>query len=382
MRVSVTDTGIGISPEKVESMFEKFTQADTSTTRRYGGTGLGLAISKQLIELMGGSIHVESEVGKGSTFWFTVALPLGTELPPASFPSIDLRGLRVLIVDDNEVNRRVLHEQISSWGMRNGSYASAEQALNALRAAQMGGDPYDLVISDYQMPGLDGAMLASMIKADPAIEETVVVMLTSIGHCSEIKGLEGASVDACLVKPVRHSQLLNTLASAWSKRLARTTDSVTGNLIQASNSRAGRFADCSLRVLVAEDTPVNQKVALRMLERLGVRADVAGNGCEALDMLQMLPYDVVFMDCQMPVMNGYEAAAEIRRREGPGRHVAIIAMTAEVIMGTRERCIQAGMDDFIAKPVKLQDLIEVLEKRTRSWDNSPLKIPSFPVRSA
>jgi signal transduction histidine kinase/DNA-binding response OmpR family regulator len=366
MQVSVTDTGIGISPQKMEGMFEKFTQADTSTTRRYGGTGLGLAISKQLIELMGGSIHVESQLGKGSTFWFIVALPFSTEPYQASVPSTDLRGLRVLIVDDNEVNRRVLHEQISSWGMRNGSYASAEQALNALRTAQVTGDPYDLVISDYQMPGLDGAMLASMIKADPAIAETLVVMLTSIGHCTEVRGLEGASVDACLVKPVRHSQLLNTLASAWSKRLARTTASETCTATPVSNLAAGRFAKYSLRVLVAEDNVANQKVALHMLDRLGVRAHVAGNGREAAEMVRMLPYDVVFMDCQMPMLNGYEAAAEIRRHEMPGRHVAIIAMTAEAIGGTRERCIQAGMDDFIAKPVRLQDLIEVLEKRAPS----------------
>jgi len=291
--------------------------------------------------------------------------------------------LRVLIVDDNEVNRRVLHEQISSWGMRNGSYASAEQALNALRAGQMSGDPYDLVISDYQMPGLDGAMLASLIKADPAIEATVVLMLTSIGHCSEVRGLEDAGVDACLVKPVRNSQLLNTLASAWSKRLARTAESEIRNVMLASNFPAARFVASSLRVLVAEDNFVNQKVALCMLERLGVRADVAGNGSEAVDMVGLRPYDVVFMDCQMPVMNGYEAAAEIRRREGPGRlRVSIIAMTAEVIMGTREQCIQAGMDDFIAKPVKVQDLIEVLEKRTRSLGNRPLTLPSFPVTSA
>jgi len=233
------------------------------------------------------------------------------------------------------------------------------------------------------MPGIDGATLASMIKTDPAIKETVVVMLTSIGHCSEVRGLEGASVDACLVKPVRHSQLLNTLATAWSKRLARTAaESGTTKVTPTANLVAGRFADCCLRVLVAEDNVVNQKVALSMLERLGVRADVAGNGRKAVDMLRMLSYDVVFMDCQMPEMNGYEAAAEIRSREGPDRRVAIIAMTAEVIAGTRERCIQAGMDDFIAKPVKLQDLIEVLEKRTFSPGTGSLKFPSLPVPSA
>jgi signal transduction histidine kinase/CheY-like chemotaxis protein len=383
MRVSITDTGIGISPEKIESMFEKFTQADSSTTRRYGGTGLGLAISKQLIELMGGSIHVESEIGRGSTFSFTAPFPLSTKQCAPPVPLLDLRGLRVLIVDDNEVNRRVVHEQISSWGMRNGSYASAEQALDALHAAQASGDPYDLVISDYQMPGIDGAVLASMIKADSAIKETVVVMLTSIGHCSEVKGLEGASVDACLVKPVRHSQLLNTLATAWSTRLARTAaESETKKVTPAANVAAGRFADCCLRLLVAEDNIVNQKVALSMLERLGVRADVAGTGCEAVQMFRMLAYDVVLMDCQMPEMNGYEAAKEIRLSEGTDRRVVIIAMTAEVTAGTRERCIQAGMDDFIAKPVRLQDLIQVLEKRSSSRGTSSSNVPSLPVPSA
>ncbi len=215
MRVTVTDTGIGIPPEKVDSLWQKFSQADTSTTRKYGGTGLGLAISKQLVELMGGAIGCESQVGVGSKFWFKLRLPLDTQLHPAAIPALDLSGLRVLIVDDNEINRRVVHEQISSWGMRNGSYASADEALEAVKSAQASGDPYHFVISDYQMPNVNGAMLASMIKSDASTRDTVFVMLTSVGHRSELRELEGASVDACLVKPVRQSHLMNTLSTLW-----------------------------------------------------------------------------------------------------------------------------------------------------------------------
>ena len=203
VKISITDTGIGIAPDKINLLFQQFSQADSSTTRRYGGTGLGLAISKKLVELMGGSIHVESEEGAGSTFWFSLRMPLAASTAVGPVHSASLRGLRVLIVDDIEVNRRVVHEQISSWGMRNGSYASAEEALHAIREAQAAGDPFDLVIADYQMPGTDGATLAAAIKADPALSGMVFILLTSIGHWRELRGLEGTSVDACLVKPVR-----------------------------------------------------------------------------------------------------------------------------------------------------------------------------------
>src|SRR5439155_23131573 len=207
MRVSVTDTGIGVPPDKVELLFQKFTQADSSTTRKYGGTGLGLAISKQLIELIGGSVGLKSVVGEGSTFWFTLPLVFDAQPGLAPVPIAELKGLRVLIVDDNEVNRRVVHEQISSLGMRNGSYASGEHALDAIRAARKSGDPYQIVIADFRMPGLDGAALAAAIKADPDIEDTVVVILTSVGYWKELRSLESASIDAWLVKPVRQSHL-------------------------------------------------------------------------------------------------------------------------------------------------------------------------------
>jgi signal transduction histidine kinase/CheY-like chemotaxis protein len=366
MRISVSDTGIGVPQNKLDSLFQKFTQADTSTTRRYGGTGLGLAISKQLVQLMGGAIGVRSKTGEGSTFWFTLPMPLDDQ--PAAIPVTDLRDLRVLIVDDMEVNRRVVHEQVTGWGMRNGSYASGESALAALHEASRCGDPYQIVIADFQMPSMDGATLAAAIKSDPRIGNCVVVMLTSVGNCSEVRRLEGASVDGCLVKPVRNSQLLNLLTSAWSKHLERNSldAEVLGRGRIAATARpsfAGKFAGLSLRVLVVEDNVVNQKVASRLLERLGLRADVAGHGREAVEMLEMMPYDLVFMDCQMPEMNGYEATAEIRRREGGNRHVPIIAMTAEATVTSREKCLVAGMDSYISKPVRLDDIVEALKNQ-------------------
>jgi signal transduction histidine kinase/CheY-like chemotaxis protein len=373
LRVSVQDNGPGIPQEKLDLLFRKFSQVDASTTRKYGGTGLGLAISKQLVELMGGSIGVESRPGEGSTFWFTLPLTVDAQPHPAPVPVADLKNLRVLIVDDNEVNRRVLHEQISSWGMRNESYSSGEQALEGLRAARQSGDPYHFAILDYQMPAMDGAALARAIRSDSAIRGTVLVMLTSVGFWDTVRHTESASIDACLLKPVRQSQLLNTLAAAWSKNLhtALADPAKPGSRIADMQSAlVGRSAVWPIRVLVAEDNVVNQKVAVRMLERLGLRVDVAANGREAVRMFELLPYDLVFMDCQMPEMDGYEAAREIRRREGPGRHFAIIAMTADAMAGCREQCLEAGMNDFIAKPVAMEALFEAV----RSW--APAKEPA------
>jgi CheY-like chemotaxis protein len=312
---------------------------------------------------MGGTIGVESAAGSGSTFWFT--LPLAFDPRPATMaPSTDLQGLRVLIVDDNEVNRRVLHEQITSWGMRNGSYASAREAMDAIVAAESQGQPYEVVITDYQMPNMDGATLSAAIKANSRTKDTVIVMLTSLGHWSEVHGYEGVSVDACLVKPVRQSQLMNALVNAWSRRLEGALQAAHhwDEQIEAKSRPILQLGGRPLRVLVVEDNVVNQKVAIRMLDRLGVRADMAANGQEAVEMTRMLPYDLVFMDCQMPVMDGFKAAETIRSREGAGRRVTIIAMTAEAIAGCRERCLEAGMDDFLAKPVTLHDLIEALKK--------------------
>jgi CheY-like chemotaxis protein len=334
------------------------------------------------VELMGGSIGARSKVGEGSTFWFSLPLPMDAQ--PVPLPLTELRGLRVLIVDDIEVNRRVVHEQISGWGMRNGSYAGGEDALEALRSAHGSGDPYQIAIVDYQMPTMDGAMLSAAIKTDPRLKDTVVVMLTSIGNWSEVRRLEGASVDACLVKPVRNSQLLNTLVNAWSKQLDRLSqDRALSNLQVATAARvthAGKFAGLAIRVLVVEDNVVNQKVATRMLERLGLRADVAANGREAIHMLDLLPYDLVFMDCQMPEMNGYEATAEIRRGEGTDRHITILAMTAEATVSCQEQCAQAGMDGFISKPVKLEDIIEAIRNWSLAAEAQVAEVSDLPVR--
>ena len=372
MRVSVQDNGPGIPQDKLDLLFRKFSQVDASTTRKYGGTGLGLAICKQLVELMGGSIGVESRPGEGSTFWITLPLTLDAQPHAAPVPVVDLKDLRVLIVDDNRVNRRVLHEQITSWGMRNESFNSGEEALEALQAARRSGDPYHFAIVDYQMPAMDGATLAKAIKSDPAIRGTVLVMLTSVGYWDAVKHGESAGIDACLSKPVRQSQLLNTLATAWSKKqqVALAAPAKPGSrMAEMKSALAGRSAGWPIRVLVAEDNVVNQKVAVRMLERLGLRADVAANGRETVRMFDLLPYDLVFMDCQMPEMDGYEAAQEIRRRERPDRHVAIIAMTADAMAGCRERCLEAGMDDFVGKPVAMEALFEALQR----W--APVKEP-------
>ncbi|MEO8597042.1 MAG: response regulator [Candidatus Solibacter sp.] len=359
IRISVEDTGIGIPPDKIGTLFEKFNQVDRSSTRKYGGTGLGLAICKELVELMGGEVGVTSEVDRGSTFWFALPLQLDAQPHAEPVPAESLRGLRVLIVDDTEVNRRVVHDQITSWHMRNGSYASGQEALEALRLASAQGDPYHFVLLDYQMPGMDGVSLASAIKADPALINPVVIMLTSVGNWSEVRGMEGSAVDACLVKPVRHSQLLNALATAWSKRLNR---GAVARPQPHSNPAGHDFATAALRVLVAEDNAVNQKVAIRMLERLGLHPDVAGNGREAVQMCRSIPYDLIFMDCQMPEMDGYEATGAIRRHELTGAHLPIVAMTAEAMEGCRERCLAAGMDDYISKPVRRSDISDALMK--------------------
>ena len=365
MRIEVEDTGIGIPADKIGSLFGKFVQLESSTTRRQSGSGLGLVISKQLVELMRGSIGVESTPGRGSRFWFTIPLAVDSSPEPVLVVASELKGLRALIVDDTAVNRRVLEEQLTGWGLRHDSLASGLQVCAHLRQAMECGDPYQFVLLDDQMPEMDGATVVAAIRSDRALAGTVVILLSSVSHWNERRRLEGTSVDACLVKPVRLSYLLHALAETYSRqslvpsRLAEPLPAAAPLRPPVRPASASGF-----RVLLAEDNMVNQKVAVRMLEKLGLRADVAANGREAVRMFGVRPYDLVFMDCHMPEMDGYAATSAIRRAEPPGQRATIIAMTAEAIEGARQTCLTAGMDDYISKPVRLADLAQAVQRWT------------------
>src|SRR5215211_5004607 len=366
IRFDVSDTGIGLTPEQQERLFQSFTQADTSTTRRYGGTGLGLAISRQLIEMMGGEIGVESEPGVGSTFFFTVPFkeqPVGTSAAP-ELPA-DLKDLHALIVDDNATNRRILRDQLSSWGMENGEAEDGPGTLEALRSAAQRGEPYDLAILDKQMPAIGGMELAETIKAEPDILATRLVLLASVGQPGEGAAARRAGVEAYLTKPVRQSELYDCLVTVMSAQAE--VPEAERRLVTRHTLRENRAVGRA-RVLVAEDNPVNQKVATRMLESLGYRADVAKDGREALEALARNPYGAVLMDVQMPEMDGYEATAEIRRcEEDRGPRTPVIAMTANAMQGDREKALKTGMDDYVSKPVKSEELAAVL----RRWIPEP-----------
>jgi len=358
IRFEVSDTGIGVSPEKRSRLFEAFAQADPSTTRKHGGTGLGLAISAQLVRLMGGEIGVDSDPGKGSTFWFSI--PLGLSSTQAPRPRMDLRGLRVLAVDDNAVNRTILHEHIVGWQMRNGSAESGARALDMLRAAAARGEPYDVAIVDMQMPGMDGLALARAIKADRSIEGTRLILLSSIGQTGRDPNRDGF-FDACLTKPAPQSQLYDCMARVMAKPDAAERELPRAEVPSASRKRA-KVAPRADRILIAEDNVVNQQVALGVLATLGYRADVVANGREAVEAAALVPYDAILMDCQMPEMDGYQATQEIRRREGTGRHTPILALTADVLKDARAKSLSAGMDDHITKPLNPQELAAALDR--------------------
>jgi signal transduction histidine kinase/CheY-like chemotaxis protein len=364
VRFEVSDTGVGIAPGARERLFQSFSQADSSTTRRYGGTGLGLVIAKQLSEMMGGSIGVDSTPGQGSTFWFTVRLAkqpgsVQTRLPV----NVDLRGQRLLIVDDNATNRTILHHQMAAWGLYADGAASGQLALEMLRTAAMRNEPYDLALLDMQMPGMDGLELARTIKADPALTTLPLVMLTSITQRGHMELVQQAGIAAYLTKPVRQSQLFDCLmlVIGTSMPAADPSSRTTRPLIDRYRLAQVK-AQTQPRILVAEDNLINQKVAVRLLEKLGYRADVAANGQEVVEALTHTPYAAVLMDCQMPHMDGFEATVAIRQREGPTRHTPIIAMTASAMQGDREKVLAAGMDDYISKPVKVDDLAAMLRR--------------------
>ena len=387
LRVSVEDTGIGIPEDKLESIFAAFTQVEASTVRQYGGTGLGLTICRQLVDLMGGTVGVESRQGEGSTFWFTLRLPLAPPEVAPAMPAEGLRNIRVLVVDDSAVNQRVLHEQITSWGMRSESVGSGRDALARLREAAAGGDPYRIALVDDQMPDMDGEMVGRAVTADPALRDIMLVMLTSMSQSGDLRRVSEAGFAAHLVKPIRQSQLFDVLATVWAARrqgpgAPLVTLETTHRVRRATGGRPAE-APLNARILLAEDNAVNQKVALKMLEKLGCRVDVAANGREALEMLDLLPYDAVLMDCRMPELDGYEATREIRRSEqGTQRHVPVIAMTAHAMQGDREKCLAAGMDDYVTKPVNAAALRAALRQWVRAGVVEPRDTAGGPAATA
>jgi two-component system sensor histidine kinase/response regulator len=366
IRCTVSDTGIGIPGEKQALVFQEFMQADTSTTREFGGTGLGLAISKRLVTLMGGSIGFRSEAGAGSHFWFELPVAVHTALEQRIDEPAGLRDLNVLVVDDLAVNRRLLAEQLQAWGIRHVCVESGEQALLVMRAAVAESRPFDIALADYLMPGMDGLELVGLVRADPGLAATALVVLTSGSHRSAAQSFIDAGYDVFLTKPVvRPAQLLNAIGRALQAR-GRPVQRIAQPVAQAPEAPSiTRFADRAPLVLVAEDNAVNQKLVKRLLERLGCCVDIAGDGAEAVAMAGNRAYDVIFMDCSMPVMDGFRATAQLRSRANDGRRVPIIAFTANALAEDRQICLAAGMDDYLSKPVRIDLLKAVLVRWTQ-----------------
>lgn len=365
LHIRVKDTGIGISPEAQQRLFQSFSQVDASMTRKYGGTGLGLAISRQLCELMGGQVGAESEPGQGSTFWLTVQVGLA-EAPRVALTSsttndvhVTLAGKRILVVDDNATNRRILCHQASRWGLRPETADNAMAALTQMRDAAHLGKPFDLALLDFQMPGIDGFDLAAIIKSDALIASVPLVMLTSYGHRGHQQRAHSLGIVSYLAKPVREAQLKTTVALALRPpALQPSSDSTLQMSPPMGLSPAPPTARNLGRILIAEDNIVNQKVARRQVEKFGYQTDVVANGLEAIEALSRIPYDAILMDCQMPEMDGFEATTAIREREArlKAPRIPIIALTANALEGERDACLAAGMDDYLSKPVSQEAL--------------------------
>lgn len=348
---SVTDTGIGIAPEAQTRLFEAFTQVDGSATRKYEGTGLGLAICQKLVELMGGTIGVESTVGQGSRFWVTVRMRIGQQRDREVLSPISLAGRRICLVDDNEVNRFLLHHYTTAWGMHATAVCSGLEALDELRRAATLGQPYDTAILDQQMPEMDGYALCKAIKADPVLASIPVILLTSVGRRGDLKEAGETGFDGYLTKPVRHHALKKVLEVVLSHGPRDTLSRSPHRIVTHHTIRELATQD-STRVLVAEDDIVGQKMAVKMLEKLGCRVDVVRDGRQAVEAVMRNEYDLVLMDCQMPNVDGWEATRRIREWEANAqrRHLPIVALTAHALITDRERCVRAGMDDVLSKP--------------------------------
>jgi len=362
LRFELRDTGIGIPENRCAAIFSPFTQADGSTTRKYGGTGLGLAICRQLTELMGGEIGVKSKEGVGSTFWFTSRFEKSAAFPETAEAAarIDISGTKVLVVDDNDTSRMLMITLLNIWGCRYETAADGETALSLLREAVSYGEPFRIALLDLEMPGMDGLELGRLIKGDPQLEPTLMIMVTSLARRGDAGILEKIGFVGYLHKPVRQSLLYNCIAIA----LGRTASGNTQHTGIITRHTVAESRKQGVLILLADDNIINQKVAQNMLSKLGYKADVAADGVEVIRALEIINYDLVLMDCQMPVMDGFEATVIIR---DPGskvknHSVPIIAMTANAMKGDREQCITVGMDDYLAKPMKKVELAEILDK--------------------
>ena len=360
MRFTVADSGIGIAKEKLQSIFDPFSQADSSTTRKYGGTGLGLTISNRLVNMMGGKIWVESEVGRGSQFHFTARLGIadttvievGTIAPPEI-----LRSVRVLVVDDNHTNRRILEGMLGRWEMKSTSVPGGEGALAKLSEAQEAGEPFALILMDMHMPTMDGFELIERIRRSPYPSAVTIMMLTSAGHRGDAARCQELGVAAYLLKPIRQSELREAIARVLGAREQKGAIP----LITRYSLQDARELSASLRVLLVEDNRVNQRLATRLLEKRGHFVSIAGDGREALVALEKESFDLVLMDLQMPEMDGFEATTVIREKEKTsGNHLAIVALTAHAMKGDREKCLAGGMDAYLTKPIRPHELDELL----------------------
>lgn len=358
---SVKDSGIGIPKDRLNRLFKPFSQVDASTTRHFGGTGLGLAISKRLAEMMGGTMWVESEEGKGSTFYFTINVDAVDSKSKVYIQGKDpqLEGKRVLIVDDNATNRRILNLQTTSWGMLPHDTDSPRQALEWLKQ----GDPYDLILLDYQMPIMDGISLAKKIREIEQFAITPIMILTSVGRRESEVVTSGLKLEAYITKPIKHTVLYENIVRAFGGKVK--VEEKIEQRVEIDEELAKRYP---LRILLAEDNVVNQKVAVRILQRLGYRVEIAANGQEVLDLVKTVSYDLIFMDVQMPDMDGMEASRRLVKTYSADVRPKIIAMTANAMQGDREKCIAAGMDDYIAKPIRIEEIQFMLEK----WGNKIL----------
>ncbi len=356
----IRDTGIGIPQASHQKLFRSFTQADSSTTRKYGGTGLGLTICKQLVQLMGGEINVTSEEGNGSTFWFCIPLEHRLSRSPEYAQSQNLAQTRVLIVDDNETNRHILDHQTRGWKMSPHCVESAEKALSALEQAFNEERQYDIVLLDYLMPGMDGLQLAQSIRKNSKFKHIKLIMLTSVSFLGESENIQEHGINHYLTKPIRQSLLYNTLLDT----LSSEKDGNSRVTMPRSDKESSHY-QLKAKVLLAEDNPINQELAKSMLEIFGCRVDIVNNGLQAVEHYKSSTYDIIFMDCQMPDMDGFTATRAIRKLESKKMDclpTPIVALTANAMSGDRERCLNAGMDNYLSKPFSKDELFDVLKK--------------------